>query len=99
MAVKFNRYNVRDTETGKTARVSYSVNNHVSCFDAHGVRNGRQHVTVYAKDYNNALAAIIPAGYVDNTEIQSDYFEKGRVYIADNHPLFAAAMSAATRAN
>lgn len=94
--IKFNKYNVTDTETGKKARVHYSADNHVSCFTSDGTRNGSRHVTIYAKDYDNCLHEIIPQGFEDNSDLMTDYMEKGLIRLNETHPLFDAAYARAT---
>jgi len=85
--VKFNKYNVSCIETGKKARVHYSVDNRT---------DGRKCVTIYAKDYTNDLRDIIPVGYENNTDSMTDYFEKGRVVLFEDHPLYAIARERVT---
>lgn len=82
MAIKFNKHNVVDTETGKKARVHY--NNSV-------LTDGRECVTLYAKDYNRDLAEIFAGLYENETDTMTDYFETGKVRIFPGHPLHAAA--------
>lgn len=78
--IKFNRYNV--TNGTDTARVTY---HHAT------LTNGRECVTLYAKDYDRALGKILPDQYENNTDSMTDYFEHGRVRIYADSPLFAAA--------
>ena len=85
-AVKFNLYNV--TNGTNTARVGYSLDNHVS---------GRPCVTLYAKDYDHALGLIVSEGYENDTDLMSDYFDKGRVRLFEGHPLYNAARIAAEK--
>jgi hypothetical protein len=66
--IKFNKYNVRDTKTGKKARVRYSIDNRV---------DKKKCVTIYAKDYTNDLHELFPSNYSNNTDIMTDYFERG----------------------
>jgi len=84
MTVKFNKFNV--TNGKDSARVSYSLDNHV---------DRKPCVTIYAKDYGSKLSAIIADGYVNNTDSGSDYFEQGRVHLREGHPLYAAARARA----
>ena len=55
--------------------------------------NGRDCVTLYAKDYTGELWKIFgdSDNYENNTDICTDYFEKGRVRIYPDNPLWAAA--------
>jgi len=82
--IKFNRHYV--TNGALKARIWYSLDNHVS---------GRRVVTLYAKDYERTLGAIIPSGYENDTDYQSDYFDKGRVRLFEDHPLYGVARARA----
>lgn len=83
--VKFNKYNVTDDQ-GRKARVFYAINNRT---------DGRECVTIYAKDYGDMLGFV---GEVkNNTDIQSDYYEKDKVSIFKGSPLYPAALAAAQR--
>ena len=53
---------------------------------------GRKCVTIYSKDYDRALGEIFAAGYQNDTDSQTDYFDKGRVNIYEGHPLYEKAM-------
>jgi hypothetical protein len=83
-SIKFQRYYV--TNGAVKARVWYSLDNNVS---------GRPVVTIYAKDYDRKLGVIIPSGYENDTDYQSDYFDKGRVRLFEDHPLYSAARARA----
>jgi len=74
------------TNGAKKARVHYS---HTT------LTNGRECVTIYAKDYTNDLNEIFSEGYENNTDIMTDYFEKGRVRVYTDNPLFQAAKARA----
>ena len=79
-AVKFNKYHV--TNGVAKARVSYSLDNRT---------DGRAAVTLYAKDYSDKLASIFPGyEYRNATDISSDYFERGRVVLFEQHPHYSA---------
>lgn len=82
--VKFNRYHVTNGTT--KARVSYSLDNRC---------DGRKCVTLYAKDYTNALGTVLAGSYVNDTDSQTDYFDKGRAVLFEGHPLYAAARARA----
>ena len=46
-------------------------------------------ITIYAKDYGRAPADIDAAFAIENdTEIQTDYFEKDRIRVLPTHPLY-----------
>ena len=64
------------------AKVHYSLDNRA---------DGRKCVTIYARDYSRTLGEIFAAEYVNDTDSQSDYFDKGRVTIFEGHALYAAA--------
>ena len=77
--IKFNKHHV--AANGIKARVYYSLDSHVS---------GLPNVTLYAKDYSGVLGRMF-AEYQNDTDTQSDYFEKGRVRLFADHPLYAPA--------
>jgi len=86
--IKFNKHHVTDGVT--KARVWYSVDNRT---------DGRACVTIYAKDYDRALGRLfadLGDVYTNNTDTSTDYFEKGRVVLFADHPLYAAARARAT---
>lgn len=69
------------------ARVSYSRAT---------LNNGRDCVTLYAKDYSGEIGRIFSGdNYENNTDTMTDYFEKGRVRIYADNPLWAAACARA----
>lgn len=78
--VKFMKHYV--TDGAIKARVFYSLDNRADC---------RKVVTIYAKDYSDNLAAVLPDSYENLTDIYSDYFDKGTVRLFESHPLYAAA--------
>lgn len=81
--IKFQKFAVVSTETGFKARASYAVTT---------MRDGRECVTIYAKDYGSPLGAMFDGGeYENNTDSQTDYFETGRVRLFPGHPLYGAA--------
>ena len=83
--VKFNKYHV--AANGIKARVYYSLDNRA---------DGRKCVTLYAKDYCESLAKVMGDDvYKNETDIMTDYFEKGRATLFDTHPLYAAARARA----
>ena len=84
--VKFNKFNV--TNGTAKARVHYSVDNRT---------DGRKCVTIYAKDYTDGLGAFpeLRDAYKNDTDMMTDYFDKGRVVLFEDHPLYAAARARA----
>lgn len=77
--IKFNKYNVTETTTKARARVHYSLDNRI---------DGRKCVTIYAKDHINSLGDMFKAEYKNDSDIMTDYFEKGRVVLFEEHPLY-----------
>ena len=84
-AIKFQKFYV--TNGTHKARVHYSNST---------LTNGRTCVTIYAKDYTNALNEIFSEGYENDTDSMTDYFDKGRVRIYPDSPFYAQAMARAT---
>lgn len=83
--IKFNKFNV--TNGREKARVHYSLDNRA---------DGRKCVTLYAKDYGHTLAAVIgPDDYQNDTDYQTDYFDKGRTVLFEGHHLYEAARAKA----
>lgn len=84
MTIRFMRHYVTNGTT--KARVHYS---------AHTLLNGKPCVTLYAKGYDDGskLRAILPDGYENDTDIMTDYFEKGRARIHAGSPLYDAALA------
>lgn len=82
--VKFNRYHV--TNGTQKARVFYSLDNRA---------DDRKCVTLYAKDYGRQLGEIFPDNYENDSNPMTDYFDKGRVRLFEDHPLYAAARARA----
>ncbi len=78
--IKINKYNVTN---GKVkARVHYSVGGRI---------DGRECVTIYAKDFDRSLGKIFNDEYKNETNSQEDYFDKGKVVIFKDHPLYLSA--------
>jgi hypothetical protein len=86
-AIKFNKHNV--TNGTEKARVSYSAFKMAT--------TGELCVTLYAKSYDdgNKLETILSDVFEDESDIRSDYIEKGRARIKASHPLYAAALARA----
>lgn len=86
MTIKFNKYHVTNGTT--KARVFYSLDNRV---------DGRKVVTLYAKDYDRSLGEVFKAEYEykNDTDSMTDYFDKGRVRLFEDHRLYAAARARA----
>jgi hypothetical protein len=83
--IKFNKYHVTD---GKVkARCHYSIDRRM---------DNRKCVTIYAKDYTDSLGKIFAAEYQNDTEIRSDYFDKGKVVLFEGHVLYNMARARVT---
>ena len=82
--VKFNRYYI--TNGTVKARVHYSLDNRI---------DGRKCVTMYAKDYSDALGQVLSDLYINNTDTQTDYFDRGKAVLFEDHPLYASARARA----
>ena len=83
-AIKFQKHYV--TNGTVKARVHYSAFKMAT--------TGQDCVTLYAKSFDDGrkLASIIDEGFEDNSDIGSDYFEKGRVRILAGSPLYVPAL-------
>lgn len=83
--IKFNKHNVTNGTT--KARCHYSHSMH---YGMPGEQ--REAIVIYAKDYNSGLGRMFDDEYKNETDSMTDYFEKGRVVLRPEHPLFSAAM-------
>lgn len=81
--ITFNKHNI--TNGTKKARVFYSIN---------GRTDGRNCVTIYAKDLTANLKAIF-ADAVNSTEVNTDYFETSKINLFETSPFYAAALERA----
>ena len=86
--VKLMKHYAQNTETGIKARCWYSRGNLITLGDA---------VTVYAKSYSDRLYPIFGESVENDTDTQTDYFEKDRVRILPGSPLWERACELATR--
>lgn len=87
MSIKFNLHNVVNTETKAKARVHYSVGSRT---------DGREAVTLYAKDYDRSLESVFSDARNDSDSM-TDYFETSRVVIFKGDARYPAALATATR--
>lgn len=79
--LKFNKHHVTDGEI--KARVWYSLDNRC---------DKRPCVTIYEKDYERNLVKLFDRSvYQNDSDTMTDYFEKGRVVLFEDHMLYAAA--------
>ena len=78
--IKFNKHNV--TNGTHKARVQYSIGDRV---------DGTNTVTLYAKDGINDLNKIFNEEYRNDSDSSIDYFEKGKVVIFEDNPLWEQA--------
>lgn len=77
-AIKFMKFYVTDGET--KVKVWYSMDN----------RSDAPCITIYEDSYGRDLGKFFPDLYINNTDIQTDYFDKGHVTLRPGHPLYAA---------
>ena len=82
--IKFNKHHV--ASNGVRARVFYSLDNRA---------DGRKCVTLYAKDYDRSLGKIFQDEYKNDSDSMTDYFDKGRVRLFEDHPLYLVARARA----
>ena len=80
--IKFNKFHV--TNGTAKARVWYNLDNRI---------DGRKCVTIYAKDYTRTLGLVLD-GYQNETDYHTDYFDKGKVVLFEDHPLYSVARAA-----
>ncbi len=90
--IRFMKHYVTDGAT--KARISYSAGK-IMAKQEDGSRVLRDCVSLYAKDYTDALANVFHdhGGYKNDTDIMTDYFETGRVTIFPEDPLYEAALA------
>ncbi len=79
-AIRFNIHFVTDGTT--RAKVYYSLDNRA---------DGRKCVTLYAKDYDGGLVQIFRDIYQNDSDSMTDYFDKGRVVLFEDHPCYQVA--------
>jgi hypothetical protein len=93
MTIRFQKHYV--TDGSNKARVRYS-NGSIYVRENGRVVGTQPAITLYAKDYlaGRTLEWIFQdvGGYENNTDSQTDYFEKGLVRIFPTSPLWAAAL-------
>lgn len=83
LPVKFNKHCVVNTTTKVKARVNYSLDNRI---------DGKKCVTIYARDYDRKLGKIFDDEcYTNNTDTMTDYFDKGKIILFENHSLYEMA--------
>lgn len=85
MTIKFNLYHV--TDGARKAPVSYSYGENV---------RGELILTIYERGYEGMLAEIFgdDSVYENDSDLSSDYFDKGRARLSAGHPHFEAALAA-----
>ena len=97
--IRFMRHYVTDGET--KAKVHYSA-----C-DSYGLPgNKRKAVTLYEQGYDRNLVKVFSNGYSNEngfnvpeykneSDMQSDYFDKGHITLYEDHPLYQEALNKA----
>jgi hypothetical protein len=90
-SIKFQKHFV--TNGTEKARVSYS-HGPLCVYENGRVVGTREAITLYAKDYGHALGRVFAdvGGYQNDTDSQTDYFDKGRVRIFPDSPLWDSAL-------
>lgn len=86
--IRFQMFAVVNKTTGEKARVHYSLDNRC---------DGRKVITIYDRDYGRALEAVfadVPVSYENDTDYTTDYFDKGRVNIFEDSPIYLEARKA-----
>lgn len=86
----FNRYSVYNTETRERAQVRYSASEH---YGKPGQM--RPAVVLYATDYSGRLGKVFTNEYRNDSDSREDYFERGKVVLRPEHPLYAEALAQA----
>ena len=82
--VRFMKYYVTDGIV--KVRVSYSLDNRI---------DGRKCVTLYCRDYGNGLSRMFGDSYINDTDMATDYFDKGRVVLFEDHRFYKYARTRA----
>ena len=77
MNIKFNKFNITNDKI--KARVHYSLGKIIS--------DSRDCITIYSKDYNNSLQEIFKEARNDSDGM-IDYFEKSKVRIFSDNPVY-----------
>lgn len=83
MSIRFMKHFVDNGPRTITAKVYYS----------HSILiNGKEAITLYSKDYDGNLRKVFPGRYANDSDMMTDYFEKDRVRIYKDAPLFDEAL-------
>ena len=84
MNIKFRKHFVAN-ELFK-AKVSYSLDNRI---------DKRKCVTIYARDWCRNLRHVFQDGYINDTDLMTDYFDQGRVVLFEDNPHYLEARKVA----
>ena len=91
MKIRFLKHKVVNDDTKQSARVYYSLDNRT---------DGRKCVTIYAKDYGQQLSKVFDSNEVENrTDTMTDYFDKDKVVLFEDHILYKDARKRANENN
>lgn len=91
MKIRFLKHKVVNDDTKQSARVYYSLDNRT---------DGRKCVTIYAKDYGQQLSKVFASNEVENrTDTMTDYFDKDKVVLFEDHILYKDARKRANENN
>lgn len=83
-------YNGIKANGGKLQKAHYSFGNYTT---ESGINPAS--VTIYAREYDGFCGEVATAFDVqNNTDSQTDYFEKDRIRVAPEHPLYALVVAA-----
>ena len=83
--ILFQMFGVKNADTGAKTRAHYSLDNRC---------DGRKCVTVYDRDYGHQLPKVfegVKVEYRNETDMMTDYFDKGSVTIFEEHEIYAEA--------
>ena len=84
--IQFNKHFIVDTDTGKKARIRYSLDNR---------HDGRPVVTLYGKTCLERVSDVLPAETENDSEYMTDYVANDRANLFEGHPLYVAARARA----
>jgi hypothetical protein len=87
--IRFMKHFVEDTETKNKAKICYSLDNHIS---------NKPCVTLYADGYCDKLFPIFGNNVQNDTDSQSDYFDKDRIRFFEDSIYYNDARKAAIKA-
>lgn len=84
LEIKFRKYYV--TTGDIKSRVSYHMDGRI---------DKRKCVCLYAKDYDRSLGKVFKGEYVNDSDMMTDYFDMGHVYLFEDSPHYTEARKVA----